>query len=159
MATTPRQLPDLQPAIDRLKAIVAYSGDRLLLADGPPNPDAALLDLCSEALHHLKEAEKAAQNRPVVSYYKTGKDLTAEEWQLDNELCAKSREHNSKAKRPMFRARKMRATTAAGIYAKALCVRCSRTGAAEFAMSLAEDLVSNPALRAALWPPETAGRA
>ena len=145
-------MPDLQPAIDRLKAIVAYSGERLLLADGPPNPDAALLDLCSEALHHLKEAEKADQSRDCDR-------STPEGWKRDEELCAKSREHSNKAKRPMFRAKKMRATTAAGIYAKALCVRASRTGAAEFAMSLAEDLLSNPALRASLWPSDHAASA
>src|SRR5437868_4870248 len=150
MARASQPTPDLQPAIDRLKAIVAHSGDRLLLADGPPNPDAELLDLCAEALHHLKEAEKAYQSRPA---WRGGGSWTAEKKQLDYQLSAKSEEHHNKERRPMFRAKKMRATTAAGIYAKALCVRCSRTGAAEFAMSLAEDLVSNPALRACLWPP------
>jgi len=67
--------------------------------------------------------------------------------------------HKGRASSFMTRAKKMRAITAGGVYAKALCVRASATGAAEFAMSLAEDLVSNPALRASLWPAEPAGRA
>ncbi|MGH7041581.1 MAG: hypothetical protein ACREFY_05560, partial [Acetobacteraceae bacterium] len=48
-------------------------------------------------------------------------------------------------------AAKIRATTAAGIFAKALAVRSSQTGATVLAQSLAEDLIGNPALRAALW--------
>jgi hypothetical protein len=58
----------------------------------------------------------------------------------------------------MNRIRKMKATTAAGIYAKAAVVRASRTGAADLAMSLAQDpwtvqdLLDCPGLRASLWP-------
>jgi hypothetical protein len=48
--------------------------------------------------------------------------------------------------------RKLRAKTAAGIYAKALVCRCSRTGAPFLAMSLAEDLIACPGLRVSLWP-------
>ena len=40
------------------------------------------------------------------------------------------------------------------IYAKALVVRSSVTGAAKLAMSLAEDLVACSELRATLWPPD-----
>jgi hypothetical protein len=56
------------------------------------------------------------------------------------------------AKPAMGRIRKMKATTAAGIYAKAAVVRASKTGAADLAMSLAEDLLACPGLRATLWP-------
>lgn len=52
------------------------------------------------------------------------------------------------------RAAKIAATTAAGIYAKALAVRSSHTGAATLAMSLANDLIACPGLRASLWPAE-----
>ena len=145
--------PNLQPAIDRLKAIAAASGDRLLLADGPPNPDAALLELCSVALHHLRIAETAYQSRSPDRW------TTDEKRQRDDDLMAECREHTGLARRQMFRAKKLRATTAAGIYAKALCVRCTRTGAAEFAMSLAEDLVNNPTLRASLWAADQAALA
>lgn len=40
--------PDFGAAITRLREIAANSADRLLLADGPPHPDAELLDLCAE---------------------------------------------------------------------------------------------------------------
>jgi hypothetical protein len=60
---------------------------------------------------------------------------------------------------------KMRAKTGAGIYAKALAVAHTKSGALPLCKSLAEDLITNPALRAALWsaepepPPERPGRA
>ena len=60
-----------------------------------------------------------------------------------------------KAKPLMNRIRKIRAQTAAGIFAKALVVRSSRTAAPVLAMSLAEDLIANNALRASLWPAES----
>ncbi len=49
---------------------------------------------------------------------------------------------------------KKRATTPAGIYAKATVVRASKTGAAGLAMSLAADLLACEELRKALWPAE-----
>lgn len=56
------------------------------------------------------------------------------------------------AKPALIRIRKMKTTTAAGIYAKAAVVRASKTGAADLAMSLAQDLLDCPGLRASLWP-------
>ena len=54
--------------------------------------------------------------------------------------------------KPIMRAMgKTPAKTAAGIYAKALLVRGSRTGAEVLARSLASDLAALPALRAMLW--------
>ncbi len=46
--------------------------------------------------------------------------------------------------------------TPAGIYAKALLVRSSTTGATELAMSLAIDLLDCPGLRESLWPAASA---
>jgi len=54
----------------------------------------------------------------------------------------------------LIAAAKIKATTAAGIYAKAMAVRASKTGAANVAMSLAQDLLDAPGLRATLWPAE-----
>lgn len=56
----------------------------------------------------------------------------------------------------MQRAKKLHATTPAGIYGKVLLVRASRTGAAAMAMTLAEDPIACHALRASLWPAEVA---
>jgi hypothetical protein len=49
-------------------------------------------------------------------------------------------------------AAKIKATTAAGIFAKALAVRSSKSGAADLGVSLAQDLLDCPGLRASLWP-------
>ncbi len=55
-------------------------------------------------------------------------------------------EEKKSAKPMMHRIRKLKATTAAGIYAKAAVVRASKTGAADLAMSLAQDLLDCPGL-------------
>jgi len=62
----------------------------------------------------------------------------------------------SKAKPILRRIAKLRAITPAGIYAKALVVRASRTGAPVLAMSLATDMIASPGLRASLWPADVA---
>jgi hypothetical protein len=45
--------------IARLREITAESANNQLLGEGPPHPEAALLDLCAEALHLLTHAERA----------------------------------------------------------------------------------------------------
>jgi hypothetical protein len=57
------------------------------------------------------------------------------------------------AVRLLRRAGKLRATTPAGVYAKALLVRSSLTGASTLARSLADDLIACDDLRQTLpWP-------
>jgi hypothetical protein len=84
-----------------------------------------------------------------------GSNLTeAEEHALRlriSELVGEYNDGRKSAKPAMIRIRKMKATTAVGIYAKAAVVRASKTGAADLAMSLARDL-DCPGLRASLWP-------
>ncbi len=60
------------------------------------------------------------------------------------------------ARRVLNHISKMRAKTAAGIYAKATLVATRRgyMTAPAFMHSLATDLVSNPTLRRSLWPAE-----
>ncbi|HJU16658.1 MAG TPA: hypothetical protein VJ770_09310 [Stellaceae bacterium] len=148
---------EAEPAIARLREIAAEAWNRQLLTGDPPHPDAELLDLCAEVLHLMKRAEWAlkeflAMHRP-------------DSWDLKHpamQAFVRERDHLhgerasaiGKAKPLMSRIRKMRATTAVGIYAKALVVRSSRTAAPMLAMSLAEDLIANSALRASLWPAE-----
>lgn len=153
-----RRLPDeAEPAIERLREITAQSANNLLLGEGPAHPDAALLDLCSEALHLLKEAEQRNGEWAVLE--KPGSwRLNSPEFQaFSTERDRLWGEHDqaiAKAKPLLSRIRKMRAKTAAGIYAKALVVRSSRTGAPLLAMSLADDLIACPGLRESLWPAE-----
>jgi hypothetical protein len=132
--------PDFTGAIAQLRLLAATSADNAL-TEGPVNADRQLLDLCADALHSLVHAERAYAARVVRRF-------DAE----DNALMEEYQAGTKSAKPLMHRIRKMKATTAAGIYAKAAVVRASRTGAADLAMSLAKDLLDCPGLRASLWP-------
>jgi hypothetical protein len=137
----------LGPVIARIAAIATQSYNSLLLADGPPNPDYELLDLCSEAMHALKQAERAYDAWPGYDRPRTDEDRAR-----DHAFLAEARTQTTIAKRLMRRAGTMKATTAAGIYAKALLVRSSVSGAAVLAHSLADDFIACDGLRASLWP-------
>ncbi len=133
--------PDFTAAMNRLREIALTSADNAL-TEGPVNADRQLLDLCAETLHVLVHPERHyAARRATKDYLGSWQEFNGD---------VKS------AKPRMHRIRKMKATTAAGIYAKAAVVRASKTGAADLAMSLAEDLLAAPGLRAALWPAEGA---
>jgi hypothetical protein len=149
-----RQLASLGPAVARLKAIAEQSADALL-TEGPVHLDHNLLDLCANALHHLAHAQKAYDARPEWVHLPKAEQqaaLATSDWLYD--------EHkNSEAmgKPYLLNISKLKARTAAGIYAKAMVVRASKTGAAGLAMTLAADLLDCPGLRASLWPPLTEG--
>lgn len=131
--------PDFTAAIAQLRQIAVTSADNAL-TEGPVNADRQLLDLCAEALHALVHAER---------------DFAAGKMRSDTDRRSEYRQYQTRiisAKPAMHRIRKMKATTAAGIYAKAAVVRASKTGAADLAMSLAQDLLDCPGLRASLWP-------
>jgi hypothetical protein len=108
-----------------------------------------LLDLCGEALHALIESNDAAIERRKIIW---DHGVAEAERQRDKELLAVQSGADERATAILRRARKLRATTPAGVYAKALIVRTSKTGAAEFAMSLAEDMIACEGLRQSLWP-------
>ncbi len=147
-------MPDFSAEIGRLKAIAAQSGDALL-TEGSVNPDYQLLDLCSEALHHLKHAQKSYDARTWEwLHLKDGPEKTA--MHAENDRLLEQHYEGERLGKPFLRKiRKMKATTAAGIFAKAMIVRASKTGAAGLAMSLAEDLIACPGLRESLWPADT----
>ena len=156
---TQRFPPKLSPAIVRLRRIAAAPDDHRLLEDGPPHPDARLLDLCAEIAHQKTLADAGWQR-----FAESG----GAPW------CSGARVeelHNASAKEIqrldflLGEVGKLRAKTGAGIYAKAFAVAHAKSGALPLCKSLAEDLITNPALRAALWsaepepPPERPGRA
>jgi hypothetical protein len=144
--------PDFSTAIARLRKIATTSADNAL-TEGPVNADRQLLDLCAEALHALVHAERAYHSR---DWSHLGDKMTEAEHHAlrlkNSELMGEYEDGRKSAKPAMARIRKMKATTAAGIYAKAAVVRASKTGAADLAMSLAQDLLDCPGLRASLWP-------
>jgi hypothetical protein len=137
----------LRKTIQRMRQIVANSADTLFLSNGPPHPDEQLLELCSNALHHLVMAADAADLQTAPAESGT--------WDATQQRLIAHHKHRAHALRLMRRAKKIRARTAAGIYAKALCIRVSHTAAAEFAISLAEDLIANETLRRSLWRDES----
>ena len=150
----------IEPDTVRLREIVRVS-DRALLGeeDGPHTPDAELLAICATALELLTRSEKIwkeASDRFWASSTITDADRARHTGAFKESSALKQR-----AKPLMRRVTKMRATTGAGIYAKALVVRSSRTGAEVLAKSLADDLIACTGLRATLWPaaPESAGSA
>jgi hypothetical protein len=163
MSTTSRPLLSGQSAvalsttIDRLKQIAAEAGDRLYLSDGPVQPDHELLGLTSEALRLLKRAGdmRASEQKARASAprYKNG-GLTEAARAESDKLITEIHAAEEAARKSLRRAGKIKAVTPAGIYAKALLVRSSTTGAAVLAMSLAADMVDCHALRATIWPNE-----
>ncbi len=138
----------LGATVARLRAMAAESGDRLYLSDGPVNSDWRLLDLCADAAHQRQVADaalaawRACPGRPREPAF----------------LAAREAERTAKAKLlQLLRAiGKMPATTPAGLYAKALAVQSSATGASILARSLAQDFLDCRELRASLWPAEAA---
>jgi hypothetical protein len=151
MSATQQAKPDFTAAMNRLRDIARASTDALL-TEGEVNPDHQLLDLCAEALHRLKHAQKARGQRNGLRWRSDTPEEQRRSRAEDAALFAEWQEGEKSAKPAMLRIRKMKATTAAGIYAKAAVVRASETGAAVLAMSLAEDLLACPGLRSALWP-------
>jgi hypothetical protein len=149
-----RTLPtgaDFSAAIDQMKALASKSADHLLLGDGPPHPDAALLDICAEIGYRRKIAEAAAERHRegFIPLYarKTAEDV-AKQAAMDKERDGAETKYGHLLRN----AAKLKATTAAGIYAKAIAVRSSQTGARFLAMSMAEDLLACEGLRQSLWP-------
>ena len=117
----------------------------------PASPDWQLLDACAEALHLMRQADELMEAQRGVKYdnQRDYDNFLRELHRADAEAMTL----RQKAKRGLRKAGRVPAQTAAGIYAKALCVRASTTGTAVLARSLAEDLVNLPQLRAMLWPP------
>ena len=150
-------MTDTRDEVARLQEVVTEAWNYQLLAGGPVHRDAALLDLCATALQHLTRAEKAlvavraAQEVAAAHWQSNGHRSPALDADSDR-LWAARTDHISKAKPLLRRIAKLPATTGAGIYAKALVVRSSITGAPVLAKSLAADLIACRELRATLWP-------
>ena len=136
----------------RMKEIAATSADSLLLANGPPTLDWMLLDLCGDALHFAKAEQRG--RAIALAMPRAGRSMTDAEHQVFRDRLKEAHLHGHKLVQLLRRAKKMKATTPAGIYAKAQLVRSSKTGATALAMSLAADLVDCKALSDTLWPAE-----
>jgi hypothetical protein len=151
--------PDFIAAMNQFRAIALASADALL-TEGNVHPDHKLLDLCASALHHLSHAQKAYNARDIeAGYFSDGSEAQKAAVRAENaRLYAEYRAGQAQGKPSLHAIRTIKATTAAGIYAKAMVVRASRTGAKLLAMSLAEDLIACPGLRESLWPAQKEDR-
>jgi len=141
-------IPDLHSAMARLREIAAQAGDHLLLGDGPPHPDARLLELCADAVQLLRTTDHALD---TCRQRAESEDYDEDEARRLGGVCVAA---SKNATAVMKRIAKLPARTGAGIYAKAMVVRASREGAPKLAMTLAEDLIACHALRASLWDPD-----
>jgi hypothetical protein len=149
--------PHLPSTIARLREIAELSGDHLV-TEGPVHPDHQLLDLCAAALDLVQQAEDASvqyrQQAPRLFDAWTEADVAANRAARDRQKAL-----NVAATQFIRRAHKLKATTPAGVYAKALLVRASITGARVLGRSLAEDLIACDGLRESLIWPEAQGEA
>jgi len=140
--------PKFSPAIVWLRRIAAAPGDHRLLEDRPPHPDARLLDLCAEIAHQRKLADAAWQRFAEGSRAPWCSGVHADE------LYNASSNEIQRLDFLLREVGKLRAKTGAGVYAKALAVARAKSGALPLCKSLAEDLITDPTLRAALWSAE-----
>jgi hypothetical protein len=142
--------PTFARNIAALKEIAEISGGNLI-TDGPVHRDHELIDLCAEALHLARQCEGIRHNRQNLDH----KD---EDWRTRWDAMRETERTLERMVRPMVRhAGKLRATTAAGIYAKALLTTVSPSGVV-LSTSLATDLIACEGLRESLtWP--ASGRA
>jgi hypothetical protein len=148
--------PALMPTIQRLKEIAMLSGDHLV-TEGSVHPDHALLDLCAAALHLMKQADQAQDIGK--SMFASERILTAAERTYCDAADDQGCNLRMMAGQLLRRARMLPARTEAGIYAKALLVAGSQSGAATLAQSLASDLIACHAFRRSLGWPEGQGEA
>ena len=150
-----------QAVIDRIRRYAADAVCSPVYGGVEPLPlghdDEDLLELCSSILHlHRQEREAWNQARTIVAegdgdFIRSKRKSEGQQSRLSL-VTTEAQKLNRTVATLSKRASKLSATTPEGIFAKALIVRSSRTGATVLAMSLARDLIEAPRLRAILWP-------
>ena len=141
---------DFPRTIDRLREIATLSA-QALITEGPVNPDRDLLDACADALARARRTEDLLRRAIEMGDAANGRPFTPEARRRYDDLYKEYDAVRIAAKPGLVAIGKMPARTPAGIYAKALVVKQSVTGAPHLAKSLAEDLVNNDVLRRLLW--------
>jgi hypothetical protein len=144
----------MEPTIAKLREIAALSADHLV-AEGPVHPDHRLILLCAEALSLIEESDRYADKRHAMH---DGQLWTEEKKAQADFMYDQQRGLSTAAASLIKLAAKLKATTPAGIYAKALVIRASLTGAAGLGQSLADDLIACDGLRQTLTWPDGAAR-
>ena len=152
MSTTRGRDPD--SVIDRLRELASTAASTGQEPEPAPHPDAVLLDLCADIAQSLKASKAANKQWNDARVPWCERTLATVDQDRSLRFGAKVADRSYSA--ALRAAAKIPATTAAGVYAKAVACRASKTGAANLATSLANDLVACPGLRSSLWPAEGA---
>jgi hypothetical protein len=135
---------DFTPLVSRLREAARQAVKGGAIAQSASHPDAELLELCAKVLDLRAECaaiDREARKMPIPFMNNPA---------FEAEIKKRDEVHNS-LRTPLARLCKFRAKTAAGIYAKAHVLRVS-VHAPKLALSVAEDLINCPGLRASLWP-------
>ena len=135
----------------RLLATAAVLGGKETEIPAQPHPDAELLELCAQVLdlhaqHDAIWREARELPRPWMD------DQTYRQEMAKRKDCAKI------WKPALGRIGRIPSKTGAGIYAKAMVIRDGSGTAPALVLSLVEDLVACPGLRAAIWPTTMEGK-
>ena len=145
-------VPDLASTLAALREIADLSGDSMV-TQGPVHRDFRLIGLVAEVLCLARQYNALQDERREAwdSGAARSEDGRAAYDALGDSVVA----HHQRIITLTRAAGKIRATTAAGIYAKALLTTVAPS-AAGFATSLATDLIACPGLRQSLtWPPRS----
>ena len=141
--------PWLAPTIAVLHEIAALSEDNLV-TQGPVHQDHRLLLLCAEALHLARQGNGIGILRSERG--NSGKAWTDEERAHWDAVYETEKALRRQVVAILGRARKIQATSAAGVFAKALALTAA-TNADGLGASLAADLLACEGLRQSLiWP-------
>jgi hypothetical protein len=151
--TTPvlESVPDpTEDALALFRRIADQSADSLLLADGPPHPDARLFDLAADVFEAKKKEVEASNFANDTWKMEVGKIGSAAHIHMKaNMIVVKG--YRYRISRLAKAAAKIEAKTPAGLYAKVQIVRQLVTPLG-IVKSLIDDILGNPDIRAALWP-------
>ena len=151
--TTPSAsvVPDITAdALAVFRRIADQSADSLLLADGPPHPDARLFDIAADVFEAKKEEEAASKFANDTWKMEAGEiGRAAIVHRAANMVIVRG--HRYRISRLAKAAAKIDAKTPAGLYAKVQIIRQMATPLG-IVQSLIDDILGNPDIRASLWP-------
>jgi hypothetical protein len=133
-------------SITEALAALSRLADRAMVAGADPSapvaPDHALLMICDQCILAKRQHDQLEQAWRAMTYDNPEKGRAEDEWLRATRVV----------KGLVMKARKFSAQTPAGLFGKAALVSRTGSAAAIVALTLADDLLSSPELRKAVWP-------